>query len=215
MPDTPDIKLRQPPPPPKTVTPCEIPYAELDVTSNFSFLRGASHPDELVYTAASLGYRAIALTDVCTLAGMVRAHSAAKQCGMKLLVGCRLKFVDGTPDVLVWCTNRMGYGNLCRLLTIGKRRTEKGKCQLHLEDLIERNQGLIAGIDLQATGHLSGLDEPAQALQEKIRQLALSFPPSPGGSSASSLYLTVYRHYGHDDDSHLDRMIILSRRLGI
>src|SRR5687767_4133823 len=81
MPESPDPKSREPLPPPTCVAQCDLDYAELDVTSNFSFLRGASHPDELVYTAAQLGYRAIAITDHHTLAGAARAHAAAKSCG--------------------------------------------------------------------------------------------------------------------------------------
>ena len=106
MPEEPNIKLREPPPPPTRVAACDLPYAELDVTTNFSFLRGASHPDELVYQAATLGYRAIAITDQNTLAGVVRAHAAAKSCGLKLLVGTRLVFQDDTPDLLAWPADR-------------------------------------------------------------------------------------------------------------
>src|ERR1017187_2989437 len=97
----------------------DIAYAELDVVSNFSFLRGASHPDELVNRAAELGYAAIGLADVNSLAGIVRAHQAAKQAGIKLCVGARLRFTDA-PEVLVWVENRFGYANHCRLLTAGK-----------------------------------------------------------------------------------------------
>jgi error-prone DNA polymerase len=103
------------------------PYAELDVTTNFSFLRGASHPDELVYRAAELGYTAVAVTDLNSVAGVVRAHRAAKEAGIKFCVGSRLCFVDA-PDVIVWAETRAGYANLCRLLTTGKRRAKKGEC---------------------------------------------------------------------------------------
>src|SRR5262245_24888538 len=143
MPETPNPKSREPLPPPTSVTPCALDYAELDVTSNFSFLRGASHPDELVYTAAELGYRAIAITDFHTLAGAVRAHSAARNCGMKLLIGSRIPLTDG-PELLVWATDRASYGRLCRMLTLGKRRVEKGQCQLSVEDFTEHSDGLIA-----------------------------------------------------------------------
>src|SRR5437764_2892316 len=129
MPEISNPKSRQPLPPPGCVAHSPYAYAELDVTSNFSFLRGASHPDELVYTAAELGYRAIAITDLHTLAGAVRAYSAAKSCGMKLLIGSRIPLVDG-PELLVWATNRASYGRLCRMLTLGKRRVEKGECRL-------------------------------------------------------------------------------------
>src|SRR5256714_12574187 len=128
MPETPNPKSREPLPPPSCVTPCALDYAELDVTSNFSFLRGASHPDELVYAAAELGYRAVALIDRNTLAGVVRAHAAAKSCGMKFLVGSRVCLSDG-PELLVWAPDRAAYARLCRLLTLGKRRVPKGEFQ--------------------------------------------------------------------------------------
>src|SRR5271170_7691815 len=100
MPEAPNPKHRPVvPPPTSTRGVSSYPYAELDVTTNFSFLRGASHPDELVYRAAALGYRAIAITDVNSLAGVVRAHMAAKQSGLKLLIGARLTPED-SPDLL-------------------------------------------------------------------------------------------------------------------
>ena len=115
-------------------------YAEIQVASNFSFLRGASHPEELVTTAATFGMRAIGLTDTNTLAGVVRAHGAAKTTGIQLLIGARLRFTDG-PDALCFPQNRTAYGRLATLLTIGKRRTEKGQCLLYLEDLSRHGDG--------------------------------------------------------------------------
>lgn len=112
------------------------PYAEIQVASNFSFLHGASHPEELVTQAAALDIQAIGITDTNTLAGVVRAHSAAKTTGIKLLVGARLHFTDG-PDVLCFPQDRKAYGHLSTLLTIGKRRTEKGRCILHFKDLAD------------------------------------------------------------------------------
>jgi error-prone DNA polymerase len=119
------------------------PYAELQVTSNFTFLTGASHPDELVQQAAMLGYRAIAITDRNSLAGIVRAHVAAKEIGIPLAIGCRLEIY---PDlsILVYPTSRAAYGRLCRLLTLGKRRAEKGQCHLTIHDVMEHHQGLLA-----------------------------------------------------------------------
>ena len=102
-----------------------IPYAELDVVSNFSFLRGASHPDELVNRAGELGYTAVGITDVNSLAGIVRAHQAAKHAGIKLCIGARLRFTDA-PDVLVWVENRVGYASLCRLLTDRQTSSREG-----------------------------------------------------------------------------------------
>ena len=117
-------------------------YAELQVTSNFSFLRGASHPDELAVAAAALGLAAIGITDRNSLAGVVRAHGAAKQAGIRLVVGARLDLTDGR-SLLCWPTDRAAYGRLCRLLTLGKRRTVKGQCELDFDDVAEWGAGQI------------------------------------------------------------------------
>ena len=118
-------------------------YAELDVTTNFSFLRGGSHAEELVATAKALGLAAIAVTDRNTLAGVVRAHLAAREVGgIKFIVGCRLD-LDDAPSLLVYPTDRAAYGRLCRLLTLGQRRAEKGKCTLRLDDVAAHADGLI------------------------------------------------------------------------
>src|SRR5438477_1847348 len=110
MPEYPIPKLRPAPEPPADAVEAEAapPYAELDVATNFSFLRGASHPDELIYRAAEMGYRAVGVTDYNSLAGVVRAHEAAKKVGIKLLIGARLVLSDA-PDVLVWAPNRHAY----------------------------------------------------------------------------------------------------------
>jgi len=100
-------------------------YAELQVTSNFSFLRGASHPDELVVAAAALGHQAIAITDRNSLAGIVRAHHAAKTIGIRLVIGVRLDLADGA-SLLAFPEDRAAYGRLTRLLTLGERRAPKG-----------------------------------------------------------------------------------------
>src|SRR5262245_19399736 len=118
-------------------------YAELDVTTNFSFLRGGSHAEELVATAKPLGLAAIAVTDRNTLAGVVRAHLAAKEVGdIKFIVGCRLDLEDA-PSLLAYPTDRAAYGRLCRLLTLGQRRAEKGKCILRLADVADHAEGMI------------------------------------------------------------------------
>ncbi|MBQ0816448.1 MAG: error-prone DNA polymerase [Methyloceanibacter sp.] len=117
-------------------------YAELDVTSNFTFLRGGSHPEELVATAKALGHEAIAVADTNTLAGVVRAHLAAKEVGIKFLVGTRLDLQDA-PKLLAYPTTRAAYGRLCRLLTLGQRRAEKGQCTLFLDDVVTHTEGLI------------------------------------------------------------------------
>src|SRR6516165_105846 len=118
-------------------------YAELDVTTNFSFLRGGSHPEEQVATAKLLGLDAIAVTDRNTLAGVVRAHLAAKEAGgIKFVVGVHLDLKDA-PSLLAYPTNRSAYGRLCQLLTLGQRRAEKGECILYLDDVAAHAKGLI------------------------------------------------------------------------
>ncbi len=144
MPETANPKLRSPtaavlPAPP----PDAPPYAELCVASNFTFLRGASHPDELVFRAAEFGYRAIGITDLNSFAGIVRMHVAAKHAGLKLLIGVRLAFIEH-PDILVWPRNRAAYGRLCMLLTEGKRRTTKGNCDLYLQEFLEHSEEVHA-----------------------------------------------------------------------
>ncbi len=118
-------------------------YAELHVTSNFSFLRGASHAEELVATAAALGHKAIAITDHNSVAGIVRAHEAAKEAGLRLIIGARLDF-DDAPSLLCLPSDRAAYGRLTSLLTIGRRRAPKGECRLVRADLDAHCEGQIA-----------------------------------------------------------------------
>ena len=118
-------------------------YAELQCASHFSFLRGASGCDELFAQAAACGISALAITDLNSVAGIVRAHEAAKATGVRLVVGCRLLLTDGA-DLLVYPTNRTAYSRLCRLLTLGKGRAGKGGCHLGWTDLAESSTGLIA-----------------------------------------------------------------------
>ncbi len=120
-------------------------YAELHCKTNYSFLSAASHADELVQRAIELGYTALAITDENTLAGVVKGWKAARHSSLKLIVGAELLFNDA-PPLVVWATDRKGYGNLCKLLTIGRRRAPKGHCWLEFSDLAELNQGLLAGL---------------------------------------------------------------------
>src|SRR5689334_19136255 len=152
MPESPQEKIRPAPEPPEErFAQSSTSYAELDVTTNFSFLRGASHADELVLQAARHGYRAIAVTDVNSLAGVVRMFDAVKQIREKngwapqLIIGARLVFQDA-PDLLVWPKDRAAYGRLCRLLTVGKRRAEKAECKLWLNDFLEHQEGMLAAV---------------------------------------------------------------------
>jgi error-prone DNA polymerase len=122
-----------------------VEYAELHCKTNFSFLEGASHPDEIVVRAAELGYQALAITDAHSVAGVVRAHGAAKDIGLKLLIGAEIRPVDA-PAVVLWATDRASYGRLSRLITVGCRRAEKGDCRLTFEDMAEHAEGLISGV---------------------------------------------------------------------
>lgn len=129
-------------------------YAELQCRSNFSFLEGASRAEELVERAAALGYHALAITDECSLAGIVRAHTEARTHGIKLLVGASFRLVnaDGSDAIsfIVLARNREGYGNLCELITLGRTRTPKGRYRLTPRDL-EAPEGDVA--------HLRGLPD--------------------------------------------------------
>jgi error-prone DNA polymerase len=109
-------------------------YAELHCISNFTFLRGASHPAELVARACSLGYAALALTDECSVAGAVRAHVAAREAGLRLIVGTELQLEDGLRLVLL-AASRAGYAGLCRLVTRGRRAAPKGRYRLVRDDV--------------------------------------------------------------------------------
>jgi error-prone DNA polymerase len=110
-------------------------YAELAVTTNFSFLRGASHPQELVATASELGFAAIGIADRNSFAGVVRAYGEVKKRNIKLIVGVRLVTVDGF-EVLAYPIDRTAYGQLCRLITIGNLKAKKGECHLTFEDIL-------------------------------------------------------------------------------
>ena len=118
------------------------PYLDLQVTTNFSFLRGGSHPEELVQRAVTLGHRAVAVTDRNTLAGVVRAHKAAEEAGCRLILGCRLDLQD-RPSLLCYPMDRAGYARLCRLLTFGKRRAKKSECHLTYADLLAHSEGQL------------------------------------------------------------------------
>lgn len=120
-------------------------YAELHCRTNFSFLEGASHPDELAARAAELGYAALAITDRHSLSGVVRAHVAAKEAGLKLLIGADITPANAAP-VLLWAIDRAGYGRLARLLTLGRRAAPKGECHLTFDDVANHAEGLLAGV---------------------------------------------------------------------
>src|SRR5580704_7784152 len=118
-------------------------YAELAVTTNFSFLRGASHPAEMVATADELGLTAIGIADRNSFAGVVRAYDEwKKRKNIKLLVGTRLVTIDGF-EVLTYPTDRQAYGRLCQLLTAGNLKADKGECHLTFEQILNASEGQI------------------------------------------------------------------------
>ncbi|MEJ2632469.1 MAG: error-prone DNA polymerase [Acidihalobacter sp.] len=135
-------------------------YAELHCLSNFSFLRGASHPEELVRRAADLGYHALAITDECSLAGVVRAHVAARERGLQLIIGSEFRLTEG-PRLVLLATDRNGYGRLSQLISRARRAAEKGSYRLECADLSAGIEGCLAlllprkGDDRQRLGRLA------------------------------------------------------------
>src|SRR5580692_134022 len=171
-------------------------YAELQVTTNFSFLRGASHPDELVLTAAALRHRAIAITDRNSFAGIVRAHHAAKEVGIRLVIGCRLDLRDGT-SLLAYPTDRAAYGRLTRLMTLGKRRAAKGECHLDYADVVAHGEGQIVVVLPPETGDVA----------EFAAQVAVDF--------TGRAYLAAHHLYRGDDMRRLARLAALGDATGL
>ncbi|MEJ5143520.1 error-prone DNA polymerase [Gluconobacter albidus] len=163
-----------------------MPYVELQVTSSFSFLRSGSQPDELVFQAKALGYDTIGLTDWNTVAGVIRAHLAAREAGLRLLPGCRLALRDGSA-LLAYPRNRAGWAGLCQLLTLGHHRGERDVFLLGWEDLAAAAPDLLLILlppeDLaEVSGQVQSLlDLPGQrAGEEEIRFLALTMLRQPG-----------------------------------
>ena len=171
-------------------------YAELQVTSNFSFLRGASHPDELVLTAAALGLEAIAITDRNSVAGLVRAHQAAKGAGIRLVVGARLDLRDGT-SLLAYPQDRAAYGRLTRLLTLGKRRAPKGECHLDYADVAAHSEGQIVVALPPENGDIA----------EFAARIAADFP--------GRAYLAAHHLYCGDDAARLAVLAAIAEAAGL
>ncbi len=176
-----------------------LPFAELCATTNFSFLRGASHAEELVRQAGELKLSGLGVADRNTLSGIVRAHSAAKDIGLPFRVGTRLVFSDGTPDIFAWPQDRAAYGRLCRLLTLGNRRARKGECELVLADLLEHGAGLCLALAPVAGARIPGLAAPLRALRE-------AFP--------DDVWLAARMGYGGADRRHLGALAALGEETG-
>ncbi len=165
-------------------------YAELTCCSNFSFLRGASHPEELVRQAAALGYQALALTDECSLAGVVRAHQAAEETGLHLIVGTGLRLHDG-PRLTLLARSLDGYRTLCRLITHSRRAARKGEYRLGTEDLLRPEWTRLPGCEL--LWHIEADAGPAhdrhwaqwlgQVVPAERLHLAVTFARGPGDAA--------------------------------
>jgi error-prone DNA polymerase len=172
-------------------------YAELQVTSNFSFLRGGAHPEELVLRAAELGHSAIALTDRNTLAGVVRAHVAAKEVGIRYVVGARLDLQPQgeTParSLLCFPTDRAAYGRLSQLISKGQRRTTKGQCTLFLDDVLAHGEGQILVALPPDDGPPDRPDENFAAFLDTLR-------------SGSKVYLAARHVFRGDDRARIDAL---------
>ncbi|MBV4504356.1 error-prone DNA polymerase [Pseudomonas sp. BW13M1] len=168
-------------------------YAELHCLSNFSFQRGASSADELFRRAREQGYQALAITDECTLAGIVRAWQAAKQHQLKLIVGSEVRVHQG-PKLVLLVEDLTGYQNLCALITRARRRSEKGSYQLLAEDLEAHHQGLLA----------LWVAEPDDGAGTWLRPLF-----------GERLWLAVLLHRGADDCQRMAQLRALGARLDI
>jgi error-prone DNA polymerase len=179
-------------------------YAELAVTTNFSFLRGASHPRDFILQAAALGLTGIGIADRNSVAGVVRAYSALEEWEehiknenekngivlptVKLAVGARLVFADGTPDILAYPQNRTAWGRLTRLITVGKSRGEKAECILFIDDLVEHIAGLNLIVMPLTSPRLRGeVDPPKGGSGEGDfpRARPIESPPHPARSVAA------------------------------
>ncbi|HEX4533474.1 MAG TPA: error-prone DNA polymerase [Rhizomicrobium sp.] len=188
-------------------------YAEIAVTTNYSFLRGASHPREFAEAAVNLGLRAIGIADRNTLAGVVRIWDALNQIHEqttanmpKLLVGARLVFADGTPDILAYPSDREAYGRLSQLLSLGKLRVREGEkrawkneCTLYLDDLLQYRDGLLLAVLPPARPA-----KQTEALLSRLKQAA----PGRVWLAASML------HYG-DDRRRLEKLSRIARHAGV
>ena len=177
-------------------------YTELQVTTNFSFLRGASHPREMVEQAKIHGHDAIAITDRNTLAGIVRAHAAAKKMGLRILPASRLDLLDG-PSLLAYPTDKDAYGRLSALLTLGNLRAEKGECHLYKADVYAHAKGMK--FIVVPPDRLNTLFDFEPAFYQVLGEYREAFD--------ADCYLSACRSYHGDDAKLLFRLFQLSARL--
>ncbi|MBX6744836.1 MAG: PHP domain-containing protein, partial [Acetobacteraceae bacterium] len=175
-------------------------YAELGARSNFSFLDGASHPEELVQTAQALGLAGLGLCDANSLAGVVRGHVAARAAGLPFAVGCRLVLQDGSAW-LAWPTDRAAYGRLTALLSHGRMHAPKGECRLGRDDLLAAAEGWALAAVPPA--------EPDAAFATRLRAAA-----ALRHRLALPLLLAAACPYLGDDRRRLDRLAAIAEAAG-
>jgi len=188
-------------------------YTELQVTTNFSFLRGASHAEELVEHAAIYNCDQLAITDRNSFAGIVRAHAAAKKKGIKIIVGCRLDLLDG-QSLLAYPTDKDAYSGLCQLLTKGNLRAEKGECHLYKADVYEHSRGVkFIAIPPDALDQSFNFDPRLNNLagQPSFEIVLREYREAFG----SNFYIAATRRYQGDDNKYLYRLSQLSSKLDI
>ncbi len=173
-------------------------YAELQATSNYSFLRGGSHPGELVQGAEALGLKAIGIADRNTLSGVVRAWTEAKGRTVRALTGARLDFAEPFPSLICYPTDRAAYGRLSRLLTLGQRRAEKGDCHLFWRDFLDASEGQLV------------LAVPPTRLDEAFEQDLSRMARDLRGN----VWLAAARGYGPTDLRRLSKLDALARSSG-
>ncbi|HEX7378964.1 MAG TPA: error-prone DNA polymerase [Pirellulales bacterium] len=228
MPDLPPSKRRPKPDVAPGARHAGPAYAELHAKTNFSFLEGASHPDELAAQAAALGYRALAVTDRHSLAGVVRAHVAAKEVGLKLLIGAEIWPSDACAVVLL-ATDRASYGRLSRLLSLGKRRAPKGECRLNFDDVAQHAEGLIACVlegeedGLPRPSRISSGSETAWEGHPPMIPKPASYGVFPGVRGLGDYrelfgdrcYALVELHHGPDDRKKLHERIAAAQRANV
>jgi error-prone DNA polymerase len=188
-------------------------YAELQCVSHYTFLRGASAPEELVARAATLGYRALAIADECTLAGVVKAHIAAKEAGLRLLIGSQMTVTpeDGSApfDLLILAMNRNGYGNLSELITVARRRAEKGKYLVRPRDIAAPPADLAALRGLPDC-QLILLPRYGAPVAELARPAAWLLQQAPG---RARIALTL--HFRSKDDTHKANVYTIAEQYGL
>ncbi|WP_316789769.1 error-prone DNA polymerase [Pedobacter frigoris] len=170
-------------------------YSELQVTTNFTFMRGGSHPEELVTCAAELGYTKIAITDRNSVAGVVRAHQQAKIKGIGIIPACRLDLEDG-PSLLAYPTDITAWGRMCALLSLGNLRTEKGKCQLYKRDVYAYRKDIK--FIVIPPERLNARFDFNEDFKEDLKEYKRIF--------GTDLYLAISRYYSGNDNKRFHRL---------